>query len=337
MKAILIVDDDPDDPPGRPSRMKCEMESALAEVSPGLSVVVEVKKRIVEDDGEADNWDDILKYGRIVDIQHNCIIVCVHATMPNSAEFCKWIVEKRKIPVLEHSGGGIQDQPGLCLGGMCFRCPESVSSGGELNFRAFFGKWRKSNFDPKRVDKCWKALLGKESEKAVPTQLVAVDILLQGYLAIRKPRSIFGDNYVNFMKQHKILQEEEQHKTAMEKTDYCSPDRQRLFRSFHERAVQVDGKAREPDHLGWYWFDECLPDVESASFDELVAQCDLLQGKNRLRDVWRLLRGECLGKPGEVTLCASSAKIWSQHALTSLFEQAHSEYLSLFLEVSSAA
>ena len=134
---------------------------------------------------------------------------------------------------------------------------------------------------------------------------------------------IFGDNYQVFLENHDILREKT-FKQAWEKTKYDSNKTQRLFRLKNASMIKS---------AGWYWFDECLPDIKENSFSELVENYGQLKSCKNLEKVWNLLRKECVGEKEGITI-KEAIKSFSQDSeqdkLTELFELSHEEYFGLF-------
>lgn len=183
-----------------------------------------------------------------------------------------------------------------------------------------------------RIDVLKKTRMSKSAFQAL-NALSALDILLQGYLAIWKPQSVFGKDHEAFKAQYHVL-EGEQQRSAEEQTRYVAPlddPRQRLFRPFdtESKPQEVEGDPEGPEHEGWYWFDECLLDVAETSWEELVGTGSALKDKTALAEVWRILRGTCLGKSDGKRVQDSSV-YRDQRDFDDLFERTHNEYVSLF-------
>ena len=156
--------------------------------------------------------------------------------------------------------------------------------------------------------------------------LCSLDILLQGYLAVHRPAVVFGGDYKKIFAKHKILQDTRRQEHATEVTQYTTGAPQRLFRS--------SASETRNNEQGYYWFDECLSDVQEKSWKELTDLNPALQGKTSLECMWKLLRGECLGLRGDAQvkdgwLLSEKCSGWSQDGFTRLFEEAHMEYVSV--------
>jgi len=159
----------------------------------------------------------------------------------------------------------------------------------------------------------------------------SLDILLQGYLIIRSPKFILGNNFSDLMEEYAVLQEgSDQKKEALKKTSFHTyPEDQRLFRPKNIEANPAAGEPSNPQDLGWFWFDECLPDLGETPYESLIEKCAKLSEKSRLRELWNLLRGECLGKPDGISI-EENCEGWTQDDFTIFFQTAHREYASIF-------
>jgi len=172
----------------------------------------------------------------------------------------------------------------------------------------------------------------------LPTQLAplaALDILLQGYLAIWEPEAVFGNKHQEFMREHQILATDDLRNAAEYKTQFLfdlNDPSQRLFRpgadSPFDAAEDIDDEPTGPSQRGWYWFDECLPDVAANSWGDLVSDCPELRD-GALQRVWEILCGVCLGPERDDDLLTDLAAE-DQSSLTELFAKAHQEYTALF-------
>lgn len=183
------------------------------------------------------------------------------------------------------------------------------------------------------IPKSWRVerLIHSESSvQSVVPVLSAFDILSQGYLAIWAPELVFGPAPEAFLSNCGIEwgTGSERRLKGREATVYRSPSDQALFRPWGTGSLAMDEKQLEPEDLGKYWFDECLPDVATREFGDLLEMCPILANANSLRKLWELLRGECLGSADGRRLVDCSYS--SQADVTALILGAHREYRALF-------
>jgi hypothetical protein len=171
----------------------------------------------------------------------------------------------------------------------------------------------------------------KTIQSIIHNFLSSLDILLQGYLIIRNPKAILGGNFTELMENYGILNKgSDQKEEAIQKTAYFFfPDDQRLFRPSNIEGTPCRENPSGPQNLGWFWFDECLTDIGETSYTALTEKCEIISEKIKLKELWNLIRGECLGKPDGISI-EENCKGWTQDDFTNLFECAHKEYISIF-------
>lgn len=165
----------------------------------------------------------------------------------------------------------------------------------------------------------------------------ALDILIQGYLVIWRPESVLGKPIEVFNETHQVqLLSGDLLEIARAKTSFRTCNDQRLFRPHRHRS---SSKSTETSYgpasfgeIGWFWFDECLPDVEGTtnSWKHLVGLHSELREKKGLEKIWRVLRGVCLGENDGLNFADIAG--WSQDDVTKLLKKAHDDYMSLFAE-----
>ena len=166
------------------------------------------------------------------------------------------------------------------------------------------------------------------------TLLSALDILLQGYLAVWKPEEVFGEDAESFMAQYHILKGDSKEK-AEKKTSFLKnliDEKQRLFRPGDEYAFHGEPKFdTEPESFapGWYWFDECLTDVMEKSWEALEKAIPQLSEKESLEVIWTILRGISLQQKDCRKASSDILTGQKQDSLTKLIAGAHKEYVSL--------
>lgn len=205
----------------------------------------------------------------------------------------------------------------------------------ELNWKEAFEEWRKK-IDEWKNNQCHGAvprfplhiLTEMASFPSITLPLVSLDILLQGYLAIWKPQVVFTEGYELFLGKLGIFQEPDMVNFARAKTQYLTYKDQRLFRPSNTEAEVAEGEPTSSQHLGWFWFDECLSDVKKHSYEDLRT-CKQLPGESRLKFLWEFMRGECLGESDGNTL-ERACNEWIQDDFTSLFEDIYIEYRSSY-------
>jgi len=124
-----------------------------------------------------------------------------------------------------------------------------------------------------------------ETQQVIPTSLSALDILLQGYLAIRAPSTVFGGNAEVIQTINVRLHESE---VGVLARTACG-EGQRLIRS----SFPLDGLGEEAE--GMYWFDVCMPEVCTQAWADLgVGEShESLDDMLPLELVWNYLRGTC--------------------------------------------
>ncbi len=175
-----------------------------------------------------------------------------------------------------------------------------------------------------------------KNTKSLLDMFWALHNILQGYLAVWEPIAIFGENANSFMREHKIL-EGELKKKAEEKTNFkidLTDEKQRLFRPRNLYPLTLD-KTTEfyhkpaPLEPGWYWFDDCLPDVKKKSWDELKKEIPELGGKKRLAEIWNILRTICLQMNENHPNATNSLYGYDQSSLTKLIADAHKECITI--------
>jgi len=180
-----------------------------------------------------------------------------------------------------------------------------------------------------------------EINAELPDWFSALDILLQGYLVIHRPTAVLGQTREEFNKNNTShILEGDALDNALERTRYQYWEQQRLFRPQSQEqpdfSLEVHSEPRNNSQAGWYWFDECLPDVRERSWHQLRKDYLPLKYCHKLSQVWNLLRQECCGEDLlESTENAEPARTyvaWNQEQFTNLFMDAHREYVSLFFE-----
>lgn len=136
----------------------------------------------------------------------------------------------------------------------------------------------------------------------LPPVLLALDILIQGYLAIARPEIVFDAR----------AEDAATRSLGVLKGPALQAAARRLApaRLFSSRDPVDAAQATEQA----CWFAPCVPDAQRLSFDELVASLPAAASCVSLRVVWALLRD---GSPGDQTR--------SQDDYTLLFEQVYWE------------
>ena len=144
-------------------------------------------------------------------------------------------------------------------------------------------------------------------------RLTALDILLQGYLAIFNKEDFFnqGDpqKTKEFIENHEILQGDRE----AEAKKLIAKDR--LFRNKETHGAYGQDKTghEEPREDTFFWFDECL--------EEPLPDKPDINGLEKTGEVWDLVTGYYNG---------GRADIPDEKALTKLFQGAHDEYVFFF-------
>jgi hypothetical protein len=177
--------------------------------------------------------------------------------------------------------------------------------------------------DCRRGDGKWtefeKVNINQQEEKQSLDQLFALDILLQGYLAINNPEKFFaeelqktGKDAARFLKDNNILQGEQQQKEARAR---IASDR--LFRNKADNGVYGKEKSgNQPQVDGYFWFDECLPDI-AKSWNET----GFGNGLGNVENIWTLIYNAKTGKPDTLP-----------DNITEIIADAHKECAELFIE-----
>lgn len=160
------------------------------------------------------------------------------------------------------------------------------------------------------------------NDKTGPTRhLIALDILLQGYLMVWSP-TCFGDDLLSSA-QSNINTDK-----GRKETRYSNPEAQHLFRCGikHPWNTAVDNPCPvEPDHKGYFWFDACLPDVELGSWEDLFYDFNTSQVAN-LKQLWSIIRALSLENNAANT---QLRRYGSQAEITALIQKAHQEFVEL--------
>jgi len=203
--------------------------------------------------------------------------------------------------------------------------------------------------------------INEATRQTVPAQLYSLGMLIQGYLAIRAPTTVFGPRATELKTQNDILQRDLI--DPLGRTVYGSE--QRLFRiEYPDNGVSeaTDTKDPLPEEEGYYWFDVCMPDVCARDWADLnVGNAhDKVEEATPLELVWRLLRECCHGvsdgfplaiietylnsrygesenrktdplvDPGDEHRLSEDSEEPMQRLWSCLFRDAHREYLTLF-------
>lgn len=151
----------------------------------------------------------------------------------------------------------------------------------------------------------------------------ALDVLLQGYLAVWRPQALFADVYQELQSTLALYRDVARMRAAQEKTAFRSSEDQRLFSPDPVTMDQTDNDANV------YWFATILPDITSYTYSELAERFPPLHMCIHLKDIYEILRGECLGMKDGRRLFPDY-KEWSQDNITDLVLRAHQEFVGLF-------
>ncbi|MFC1539871.1 hypothetical protein ACFL41_00110 [Gemmatimonadota bacterium] len=158
--------------------------------------------------------------------------------------------------------------------------------------------------------------INKSGEYFGTKQLATLDLILQSYLMITSPDASNGKddryNLASINEPNRLNQRDE----SWSKGIQYSPN------------WMFEGSENGESFL----FMHIIPEVKGSSWPQLVDECEALQTKESLRELWCLLRGQLCGEEDEgiAKRLADGYLNWTLDEFRNLFVKAHQEYLSLF-------
>ncbi len=90
----------------------------------------------------------------------------------------------------------------------------------------------------------------------------------------------------------------------------------------------ITDKPKSPSQSGWYWFDYCLRDASINTFEKLAKENSELKKCSNLKQLWLIIRGECLGKDDGLHLHVLCSQ-WEQIDFIQFLKKARKEWQQL--------
>lgn len=127
-------------------------------------------------------------------------------------------------------------------------------------------------------------------------QLISLDILLQGYLAVKAPKFIFGGQEYSEKIVEEFITKNKLFENINNELNEIVPV-SRLFRpsECEIKKSSLSEKPQSKNDDGWFWFDVLLSEVKQKSSDDMISIApELFTKETATRLVWQIMRKECL-------------------------------------------
>ncbi len=143
----------------------------------------------------------------------------------------------------------------------------------------------------------------KESKEKLNFLIVALDMLIQGYLAIQAPKYLFGGESNIEVEAQKVIKENNLFANGKEVAEK---------RTAFDKIVNSKNNLEDPEP---YWFDVLREEVEKINTIDLKIKYNLKKDSSILL-LWKILRGDCSDKGDGVKKIPKDQESWTKLVLS---------------------